>query len=135
MHHCCKLLLYQSVRMCFASHPRNSDLYCARLSYIDAAVNWCSSCVASTSSQLHLPGLHHPTHMFAISQLHSARIDVACTLLCAIQGKADATWVFMGWEGVDAKRRGVGLNAFSLEDSNIPYGYSPVLVAATETLQ
>ncbi|KAL3142310.1 hypothetical protein ABBQ38_002651 [Trebouxia sp. C0009 RCD-2024] len=50
-------------------------------------------------------------------------------------GKADATWVFMGWEGVDAKRRGVGLNAFSLEDFNIPYGYSPVLVAATDTLQ
>ena len=51
------------------------------------------------------------------------------------QGKADATWVFMGWEGLDAKRRGVDLNAFSLEDSNIPYGYSPVLVAASDTLQ
>ena len=59
----------------------------------------------------------------------------AFTAFCAIQGKADATWVFMGWEGVDAKRRGVGLNAFSLEDFNIPYGYSPVLVAATATLQ
>lgn len=41
----------------------------------------------------------------------------------------------MGWEGVDAKRRGVGLNAFSLEDFNIPYGYSPVLVATQDTLK
>lgn len=28
------------------------------------------------------------------------------------QGEADATWVFMGWEGVEAKRKGVELNAF-----------------------
>lgn len=28
------------------------------------------------------------------------------------QGEADATWVFMGWEGVEAQRRGVELNAF-----------------------
>ena len=41
----------------------------------------------------------------------------------------------MGWEGVDAKRRGVGLNAFLLEDFNIPYGYSPVLVATQDTLK
>lgn len=64
-----------------------------------------------------------------------AGMDAITTPCCVVQGKADATWVFMGWEGVDAKRRGVGLNAFSLEDSNIAYGYSPVLVAATETLQ
>ena len=52
-----------------------------------------------------------------------------------LQGKADATWVFMGWEGVDAKRRGVDLNAFYLKDYNIPYGYSPVLVATQDTLR
>jgi hypothetical protein len=30
--------------------------------------------------------------------------------------------VFMGWEGVEAKRRGVDLNVFPLEDFGIPYG-------------
>lgn len=84
---------------------------------------------------MNLLSLRAPTYVLAISQLHSAGMNDAVTSFRAIQGKADATWVFMGWEGVDAKRRGVGLNAFSLEDSNIPYGYSPVLVAATETLQ
>ena len=52
-----------------------------------------------------------------------------------VQGKADATWVFMGWEGVDAKRKGIELNAFSLEDFSIPYGYSPVLVTSEDILK
>jgi ABC-type nitrate/sulfonate/bicarbonate transport system substrate-binding protein len=46
-----------------------------------------------------------------------------------ISGDADATWVFMGWEGVQATRAGIELNVFNLEDAGIPYGYSPVLVA------
>ena len=29
-----------------------------------------------------------------------------------LEGRADATWVFMGWEGVEAEIRGVQLNAF-----------------------
>jgi ABC-type nitrate/sulfonate/bicarbonate transport system substrate-binding protein len=44
-------------------------------------------------------------------------------------GKADATWVFMGWEGVEAKLKGVALNSFYLQDYKIPYGYAPVLMA------
>lgn len=43
-----------------------------------------------------------------------------------LKGEVDATWVFMAWEGVEAKMKGVELNVFKL--SNIPYGYSPVLV-------
>jgi len=31
---------------------------------------------------------------------------------CCLQGEADATWVFMGWEGVEAASKGVELNAF-----------------------
>ena len=54
---------------------------------------------------------------------------------CCVQEKADATWVFMGWEGVDAERKGVKLNAFRLADSGIPYGYTPVLVAHPATLK
>lgn len=34
-------------------------------------------------------------------------------------GKADATWVFMGWEGIIAQQKGVPLNAFMLSDSKV----------------
>lgn len=44
-------------------------------------------------------------------------------------GEADATWVFMPWEGVEAERQGVEVHAFRLADYNIPYGYTPLLVA------
>lgn len=57
------------------------------------------------------------------------------TRFAMLQGKADATWVFMGWEGVDAKRKGIDLHAFSLEDFKIPYGYSPVLVTSQAVLR
>ena len=33
-----------------------------------------------------------------------------------LSGETDATWVFMGWEGVLAKAKGVELNAFALDD-------------------
>lgn len=45
---------------------------------------------------------------------------------------ADAVWIFLGWEGIDAKRCGIELNVFPLEE--IPYGYSPVLVADPKRL-
>ena len=66
--------------------------------------------------------------------------------------------MFMPWEGVEAQRRGVELNAFTLAESGIPYGalqlcclrlrqgtllkhlplcagYSPVVVATTAFLK
>ena len=52
-----------------------------------------------------------------------------------LEGKADATWVFMPWEGVMAKINEVPLNAFYLKDFNIPYGYSPVLLAHPDMLK
>ena len=39
-----------------------------------------------------------------------------------LSGAADATWVFTGWEGVEARRKGVELNTFLLQDYGIPYG-------------
>ena len=39
------------------------------------------------------------------------------------------------WEGVEAERKGVKLNAFRLQDSGIPYGYSPVVIATSAYLQ
>eukprot|EP00250_Pteridium_aquilinum_P035580 c9683_g1_i1 orf=213-1106(+) len=51
-----------------------------------------------------------------------------------IAGKADATWVFKGWEGVEARLRHIELNEFCLSDFGIPYGYSPVVACLPDTL-
>jgi ABC-type nitrate/sulfonate/bicarbonate transport system substrate-binding protein len=45
-----------------------------------------------------------------------------------IEGKADATWIFDNWEGVEAESKNIKLNKWFLKDSNIPYGYSPVII-------
>lgn len=52
-----------------------------------------------------------------------------------IQGKADATWIFENWEGVQAERRNIPLTSFKMADFGIPYTYSPVIVAAEETIE
>ncbi|KAL6763127.1 NMT1/THI5 like-domain-containing protein [Haematococcus lacustris] len=52
-----------------------------------------------------------------------------------LKGEADATWVFLGWEGVEARMKGVELNCFGLEEFRVPYGYSPLLVAHPDTLR
>ncbi|MCO5547916.1 hypothetical protein L7F22_001370 [Adiantum nelumboides] len=52
-----------------------------------------------------------------------------------ITGKADATWIFKGWEGVEALLRKIELNEFSLSDFGIPYGYSPLVVCCPDTLK
>lgn len=44
-------------------------------------------------------------------------------------GEADSTWVFMPWEGIEAKKNGLELNVFRMEDYGIPYGYTPLLLA------
>jgi ABC-type nitrate/sulfonate/bicarbonate transport system substrate-binding protein len=46
-----------------------------------------------------------------------------------VEGEADATWVFMPWEGLLAERDGLELTAFSLEEYDVPYGYTPLLLA------
>lgn len=53
------------------------------------------------------------------------RLGIWNTLLT---NEADATWIFIPWEGVEADLRDVQLNLFLLEDYEIPYGYSPLLV-------
>ncbi|XP_024545265.1 uncharacterized protein LOC112351502 [Selaginella moellendorffii] len=52
-----------------------------------------------------------------------------------LQNKADATWIFRAWEGVLAKRKGIELNEFILEEYGIPYCYSPVVIAHPDTLE
>ncbi|GAB3542090.1 ABC transporter substrate-binding protein [Spirosoma fluminis] len=46
-----------------------------------------------------------------------------------LKNEADATWIFLPWEGIKADMHGVELNQFLLDDYDIPYGYSPVLTA------
>ena len=51
-----------------------------------------------------------------------------------LDGDADATWVFMPWEGVMAARDGIGLNEFYLDEYDVPYGYTPLLLARPDTI-
>lgn len=55
-----------------------------------------------------------------------ARLDIWHALLT---NEADATWIFLPWEGVEAEQRDIQLNQFLLDEYEIPYGYSPVLAA------
>lgn len=48
--------------------------------------------------------------------------------------KADATWIFNNWEGVEAEDKNIELNKLSMKDYNIPYGYSPVIIAKKENI-
>lgn len=52
-----------------------------------------------------------------------------------LEGKAEATWIFDNWEGVEAATRGIALRLFRLADYGIPYGYSPVLIAKRSQLE
>lgn len=52
-----------------------------------------------------------------------------------LEKSADATWIFMPWEGVMAQQRGIQLNYFKLKDYGIPYSYSPVLATSESLIQ
>jgi ABC-type nitrate/sulfonate/bicarbonate transport system substrate-binding protein len=51
-----------------------------------------------------------------------------------LNGKADATWIFDNWEGAEAKSKNIQLNKFTLNEFNIPYGYSPIVIARREKI-
>lgn len=59
-----------------------------------------------------------------IHLIYPERLGIWNTLLA---GTADATWIFLPWEGVEARTKGIDLNVFQLQDFGIPYGYSPVI--------
>ena len=63
---------------------------------------------------------------------HSPRLGIWNTLLT---GEADATWIFLPWEGVEAELKDVALNTFTLDEFEIPYGYSPVLAAHKDWIE
>ena len=45
------------------------------------------------------------------------------------QSKGDVCWVFVPWEGQVARKKGINLNVFKLEDYEVPYGYSSLMYA------
>ena len=51
-----------------------------------------------------------------------------------INGQADATWIFMNWEGVEATQKNYPLKYFKMEEYGIPYSYSPLLVTNENTI-
>ncbi|WP_090756378.1 ABC transporter substrate-binding protein [Nonlabens sp. Hel1_33_55] len=51
-----------------------------------------------------------------------------------LDGEFDATWIFLNWEGVAAEAMETPVRYFKMEDYDIPYSYSPVLVANGDLL-
>lgn len=52
-----------------------------------------------------------------------------------INDSYDSTWIFVNWEGVEAAQEGIPLRYFKMSDYNIPYSYSPVIVADEKLLE
>lgn len=51
-----------------------------------------------------------------------------------LEGKADATWIFNNWEGVEASTKGIELTKFSMDNFGIPYCYSPIILAKNSSI-
>ena len=52
-----------------------------------------------------------------------------------VNGKYDATWIFMNWEGVEATTQNIPLRYFKMQDYKVPYSYSPVIAASEQSIQ
>ena len=52
-----------------------------------------------------------------------------------LEGKAEATWIFDNWEGVEAEGKHIQLNKFKMDSYGIPYCYSPVLVTKQKLIR
>jgi ABC-type nitrate/sulfonate/bicarbonate transport system substrate-binding protein len=63
--------------------------------------------------------------------IYPEKLGIWNTLL---SGKADATWIFDNWEGIEARGKDIELNKFKLAEFNIPYGYSPIVVTKKENI-
>ena len=51
-----------------------------------------------------------------------------------VGGRADLAWIFLAWDGVQAKLMGLELDTLSLYGSCVPDYYTPVIVAGETTL-
>jgi len=68
----------------------------------------------------------------AFDIIYPDKLGIWHTLL---EGKADATWIFNNWEGVEAAAKNIELQKFTLDDYAIPYGYSPVIIAKRSAIE
>lgn len=50
-------------------------------------------------------------------------------------GQADFVWIFMGWDGVQARRSGLNLNAFYISEHGVPDYYTPVIISSNEQIK
>ena len=62
---------------------------------------------------------------------HPPKLDIWQEFL---SGRADATWIFDPWEGLQARNQNTDLNHFRLTDYGIPYGFSPMLLTTKSFL-
>ena len=47
----------------------------------------------------------------------------------------DIVWIFMGWQGIEARQRGIELNAVMLRDiPSIPDYYTPIIITSRKTV-
>ncbi len=67
-----------------------------------------------------------------IELIYPEKLGIWNTLLA---NKADATWIFDNWEGVEAETKNIQLSQFKLSEFGIPYGYSPVIIAKKSDLE
>jgi ABC-type nitrate/sulfonate/bicarbonate transport system substrate-binding protein len=63
--------------------------------------------------------------------VHPEKLGIWDTLL---SGDADATWIFVNWEGVEAESQNIDLNLFKMSDFGVPYGYSPVIMTTEDLI-
>lgn len=52
-----------------------------------------------------------------------------------LNNQADATWIFENWEGIEAQTKNIELEKFTLDQFNVPYGYSPIVLTKKENLE
>jgi len=62
---------------------------------------------------------------------HPKKLGVWNTI---VNDKYDSTWIFINWEGVQSLKLDTPLRFFKMEDYNIPYSYSPILVGEKENV-
>ncbi len=67
-----------------------------------------------------------------IEVIYPEKLGIWDTLL---NEEADATWIFLNWEGIAAEVQGVELRVFKMGKSGIPYGYSPVIMTTEERIK
>jgi len=66
-----------------------------------------------------------------VNIMYPEKLGIWNTLLT---GSSDSTWIFDNWEGIEANSKGVELNKFTMAEFNIPYGYSPIVLAKKENI-